>query len=232
MYIIIPIFFVVIMLYITLADIFTILFRCTGLTEERARFQVVSLLTNSGFTTAESETVLETRIRRRLAKVIMIFEYTFTATIVSGVVSILLSMSSYELQQTLVYLLLIVAAFVLFMVLRQRKFFTNGLDRLINRFYCKHILKELTNPVLPVAEYGEDVIADVFINRLPDALLNVPLADSDVRGQWGLLVLMVKTPRGELHRGAADTIIHQDDVVTAMGKRSDIVACFNRQDAP
>ena len=231
MYIIVPIFVVVIMLYITLADIFTILFRLTGLTEERARFQVVSLLTNSSFTTAESEAVLESNTRRRLAKTIMIFGYTFTATIVSGVVSILLSMSSFQLRQTLIYLLVIVAAFVLFMVLRRWKLFKNVLDRLINRFYCKHIVKGLTNPVMPVEDFGEDIIADVFVNRVPAALADKRLSMSDLRSRWSLLVPMVKSPRGDIRHGDADTIIGRDDVVTVMGRRQDIVDCFNRQEA-
>ena len=49
------VFVLLIIFYITIADIITILFRLTGMTEERARFQVISLLTNSGFTTQESE---------------------------------------------------------------------------------------------------------------------------------------------------------------------------------
>jgi len=231
MYIIVPIFFVVIMLYITFADIFTILFRLTGLTDARARFQVVSLLTNSGFTTQESESVLETNIRRSLAKIIMIFGYTFTATIVSGVVSILLSMGNFELYQSLIYLLFILGGFALFIVLRQRRFFANWLDRLINRFYCKHIVKGLTNPVMPVEEFGDDIIADVFVNSVPDELTNVQLSQSDLRSRYELLVLMVKSPKGDTRHGDADTVISKDDVVTVMGRKQNIVDCFNRKEA-
>ncbi|MFA6709555.1 MAG: hypothetical protein WCR79_07675, partial [Fusobacterium sp.] len=60
------------------------MFRLTGMSEDKARFQVISLLTNSGFTTSESELILKSKKRRSLAKIIMIFGYTFTATIVSG----------------------------------------------------------------------------------------------------------------------------------------------------
>ncbi len=54
---------------------------------------------------------------------------------------------------------------------------------------------------------------------------------SDLRSRWSLLVLMVKSPRGDIRHGDADTIIGRDDVVTVMGRRQDIVDCFNRQEA-
>ena len=56
----------------------------TGLPDERARFQVMSLLTGCGFTTRESEAILSFRPRRRLALMTMIFGYAFNITIVSA----------------------------------------------------------------------------------------------------------------------------------------------------
>ena len=43
-----------IIVYWIISELFTILFRLTGLPDEKARFQVISLLTGSGFTTRES----------------------------------------------------------------------------------------------------------------------------------------------------------------------------------
>ena len=54
----ISLFFAVAVAYILIIDIFTILFRMSGMTEEKAKFQVISLLTNSGYTTKESELVV------------------------------------------------------------------------------------------------------------------------------------------------------------------------------
>ena len=67
------VFVLFIIVYIVISDIITIFFRLTGLTEEKARFQVISLLTNSGFTTRESESVVASKIRRRLARATMLF---------------------------------------------------------------------------------------------------------------------------------------------------------------
>ena len=62
-------FAVLILLYWVISEVFTVLFRLIGLPEEKARFQVVSLLTGTGFTTRESEMILSTRSRRRLARI-------------------------------------------------------------------------------------------------------------------------------------------------------------------
>lgn len=172
--------------------------------------------------------MLETQLRRRLAKVIMIFGYTFTATIVSSVVTILLSLSALQMTRTYFYLFFTVVVFVLFMVIRRRKFYIRAFDGMINRFYCRHILRGMTNPVMVVEDYGESVIADVIINNLPDELDGVPLAQSDIRGRWGLLVLMIKPMHGEMREGGANSVIFPKDTVTVMGRRADIERCFNR----
>ena len=68
----ISLFFAVAVAYILIIDIFTILFRMSGMTEEKAKFQVISLLTNSGYTTKESELVVSKLLRRKLARTVML----------------------------------------------------------------------------------------------------------------------------------------------------------------
>ncbi|MBQ6427870.1 MAG: hypothetical protein IJK03_03765, partial [Oscillospiraceae bacterium] len=59
----------IILIYWIITELFTILFRFTGLPDERARFQVISLLTGCGYTTRESELFISNRSRRRLARI-------------------------------------------------------------------------------------------------------------------------------------------------------------------
>ncbi len=63
-----------IVLYIIFIEIFTVVFMITGMSHSRAIFQVISLFTNSGFTTSESEIVVSSRKRRKIAITIMIFD--------------------------------------------------------------------------------------------------------------------------------------------------------------
>ena len=85
-------FSLIILVYWVITELFTFFFRLTGLPDERARFQVLSLLTGTGFTTRESELILASRRRRRLARVTMLFGYVFNITIVSALVNVFLSM--------------------------------------------------------------------------------------------------------------------------------------------
>ena len=82
----------IILLYWVITEVFTFIFRLTGLPAEKARFQVISLLTGCGFTTRESEMILSSRRRRRLARITMLFGYVFNVTIVSAFINVFLSM--------------------------------------------------------------------------------------------------------------------------------------------
>ena len=64
-------FSLIVLLYWVITELFGIFFRFTGLPDEKARFQVISLLTGCGFTTRESEMILSNRPRRRLARITM-----------------------------------------------------------------------------------------------------------------------------------------------------------------
>lgn len=94
-------FFLFILVYVMIAEIFTVLFRLTGLTEEKAKFQVISMLTNSGYTTQESEVIATSKIRRKLAQITMVFGYAFTVTIVSSVVNIFLALKKTQIQHVI-----------------------------------------------------------------------------------------------------------------------------------
>ncbi len=54
-YIAVDLFAIIVLMYLIIIDFFTMIFRITGLPDEKARFQVMSLLTGCGFTTHESE---------------------------------------------------------------------------------------------------------------------------------------------------------------------------------
>ena len=66
-------FSVIILIYWIILELFTVMFRITGLPDDKARFQVLSLLTGAGFTTRESESILSSKMRRKLAQVTMLF---------------------------------------------------------------------------------------------------------------------------------------------------------------
>ncbi len=87
-YMAITLFSFIILLYWIITEAFTLLFRMTGLPDERARFQVTSLLTGCGYTTKESEMFLSSRSRRRLVRMTMLFGYVFNITVVTALINV------------------------------------------------------------------------------------------------------------------------------------------------
>ncbi|AMN31250.1 potassium transporter TrkA [Clostridium perfringens] len=84
-------FIVFLTLFLVLIEFFTILFKLTGLPQDKARFQVISLLTSTGFTTKESEIIVQHPTRRKLASWLMVFSYVSTATFISFIVNIIMN---------------------------------------------------------------------------------------------------------------------------------------------
>lgn len=139
----------VILVYWVIAELFTFFFRLTGLTAERARFQVTSLLTGTGFTTKESEIIMTSPRRRRLARATMLFGYVFTVTIVSALINVFLSMKSIQAENQMFILLIplgIVALIFVFMrVPTVHAWGDRQLRRLADRIFDR---KETFNAVL------------------------------------------------------------------------------------
>ena len=110
---------VLIILYELLVTIFSSLYELSGLTKDEARFQVTSLLTGTGFTTSESEKMLETKKRKRITRDIMIISYIFNISIISTIVALFTSTSISTFKDLV--LGLIISILVLFLLVLSKK---------------------------------------------------------------------------------------------------------------
>ncbi|MCK5130010.1 MAG: hypothetical protein KAQ68_09165 [Clostridiales bacterium] len=55
-----------------LIEILSVVFKMTGLELDKARFQIISIITHTGFTTKESELISQHSLRRRIASILMV----------------------------------------------------------------------------------------------------------------------------------------------------------------
>lgn len=85
-----------IIIFLIIIEVITVLFKLTGLSEEKARFQVISLLTGSGFTTKEAELITQHPSRRKLAQILMVIGYVGFLTGISFLVDIIKRSFSYK----------------------------------------------------------------------------------------------------------------------------------------
>ncbi|MDP0488916.1 MAG: TrkA C-terminal domain-containing protein [Fusobacterium sp. JB021] len=198
------------------------MFRLTGMSEEKARFQVISLLTNSGFTTSESELILRSRKRRSIAKVIMIFGYTFTATIVSGVISIIVTYNFKNDKLSIVEIITLSIMFIIFYFLRKFVFIRFIFNRFSEKLYRYFVAKDNINSLMVIENFGNNIIAQVFLNQVPLPLRGKTLAEVDIKNKDNLLVLTITSGENKICSVTADTILEKDSTITVMGKKKDI----------
>ena len=221
----------VILVYWVIAELFTFFFRLTGLTAERARFQVTSLLTGTGVTTKESEIIMTSPRRRRLARATMLFGYVFTVTIVSALINVFLSMKSIQAENQMFILLIplgIVALIFVFMrVPTVHAWGDRQLRRLADRIFDR---KETFNAVLLIDSLGSESIAQVTLRQIPEEYNAVSLAETKLRAETGILVMLVEHPGGKPEAAHANTVFEPGDKLTVFGNYKTICRTFNARE--
>ncbi|HSP23515.1 MAG TPA: hypothetical protein VLQ20_14420 [Planococcus sp. (in: firmicutes)] len=70
-------------------EIAVMLFMATGLNKPIARYQVISMLTATGFTSEESRLIVDHPIRRRISAAVILFGYFSLAVMISSIATIL-----------------------------------------------------------------------------------------------------------------------------------------------
>ena len=223
-------FSLIILLYWVITELFTIFFRFTGLPEERARFQVISLLTGCGFTTRESEMVLTNRGRRRLARITMLFGYVFNITIVSAFVNVFFSLKMAQVENLLVVLIPLAAVAIIFIFMRVpiiRAWGSAQLEKLADRMIRG---EGGNNIVMPLDYIGKDSIALITLKYIPEEYENVPLARTGLRADTGILVMLVEPFGKKPVPAGADTVFHVGDKLTVFGDYATICRTFHARE--
>ena len=223
-------FAILILTYWIITEVFTVLFRLIGLPEERARFQVVSLLTGTGFTTRESELMLSTRPRRRLARITMLFGYVFNVTIVSAFVNIFVSVGQAQLGHFVLSMLIPFSAVAAVLLLIRYHRVRLWVDRMIEKAADRYSSAQSTNGVTVVDQMGNQTIARVTIHKVPEALADKTLAKSGIRAAHNLIVLMVERENGTHETPTAKTVFQDGDRVTVYGDYREILSVFQAKE--
>lgn len=226
MYLALSLFSLIIMIYWVVSELFTILFRFTGLPEEKARFQVISLLTGSGFTTRESEMIISTRSRRRLARVIMLFGYVFNLTIVSALVNVFFSIREDQVKEHYFAILIPVAVAALIIYVIKVPAVHAWADSLLEKLASRLVRKEADNSVMLLDYIGQDVIAQIKLNTVPEAFRGVPLAQTGIKSENNILVMIIEQSDGTAEATGADTVFADGDRITVFGDYDTICRVF------
>ncbi len=224
-------FSLIILVYWIITELFTILFRFTGLPDERARFQVISLLTGCGYTTRESEMLLTTRVRRHLAWTTMLFGYVFNITIVSAFINVFLSLKLSQAEHfyigVLIPLALISIIFVLIRVPQVRSWADNLLMKVADRMIGR---TDSYNTVFLLDYIGSDSIAQITLRHIPEEYQGRPLSQVGLKAETGILVMLVESPGKKAVPAGADTVFAVGDKITVFGSYPTICRAFHARE--
>lgn len=223
-------FSVIVLIYWIILELFTMMFRTTGVPDEKARFQVLSLLTGAGFTTRESESFVSSKTRRRLAQTTMLFGYVFNVSIVSALVNVLMSVKTAQLDTLFLGLAvpLVIASFVIFLI--RRRFIRKRIDRVLGNLAGRIMKQDRVNTILLMDYIGNDSIANVILKEVPEPLSGKRLAESGLKEEHGILVMLVERDGIKVERAGPDTVFLPGDRLTVFGRYKEISHVFRAEE--
>ena len=229
-YLAFSLFALIILVYWVISELFTMLFRFTGLPDEKARFQVTSLLTGCGFTTHESELILSTKSRRRLARITMLFGYVFNITIVSAFINVFFSLKLSELAADLVSSLFPLMALLLIFIFMRVPAVKAWGDRVIERLAGRIVHRDVANSILLIDYIGQDSIALVTLEEVPPPLVGKQLSETGLKTELNILVMLIEPRGGKPEPATASTVFRPGDKLTVFGDYTAISKVFHARE--
>jgi hypothetical protein len=210
-----------ILIVLLVIEIAVVLMRSTGLEHEVSRFQVVSLMTSTGFTTKESELILGHPVRRRIGIFLILFGLFSFAVMISSISSILVP------DFKITYLAAVSAGLALLLAIVRLPMVRNMFARRFNKpLEDKFEIHELPIEVVMLKE-ETDMFVDIPIGEhsalIGDTIDNRYGTEADVN------LLFIKRGTVNIRRERSRTPIEAGDVLYVYGSREDIERLFSRE---
>ncbi len=216
------------LIYSLIIEIFTVLFRLTGLTYDKAHFQVISMLTNSGFTTGDSEAITASKVRRKIAKLTIIFGYLFTVIIMSCVVNIFLSLSNSQLQDMWTSGIIVACLLALLLMFNRSDTVRKFIDSKIEKIGKKLMFGKNVNAIVLLDIFGDSVMAEINLANLPSQLQGVKLKDSKLKEKHKLQLILIKREGETKSIINGEDMLQVNDIIVVFGKHQNIKSLFGR----
>lgn len=216
---------IVVTLSILITRIAAIALIHTGLSKESARFQARSAFTGVGFTTQESENVVNHPVRR---KILMIIIFLGSAGVISAISSLILSFMSIERTGFFsTEIIFFIVGLFLLLILAQSDWIDQKLSIFINRALNRYTTLDVRD-YYSLLHFSDNYrISEIKVEE-QDWLYDKTLAELQLNDE-GVLVLGIKRGNGE-YVGAprGTTRIYQNDTVILYG-RAAILESLNKR---
>ena len=224
----------VISIYMLSIEGFSVALKLTGMATKKIKFQVASLFTGSGFTTNESELIVNDDRRRKIATACMYFGHIFSVIIMGLVINVFFSIGiSLSTEKKTInpsdwYFIIFYIACGIFLLVLFLKI--PPINRRFQKFLeniAINASKESrnTNIITVLDYYGKNAIAEVKLNNIPDYAVDVPLFEMNLTKKFVVNILSIK--RGKrVVEVTKDTMFAKGDILIIYGLINDIKDAF------
>lgn len=212
-------FIVLYFLIITLViEISVVLFNFTGMKTKVSRFQVISMLTGTGFTTDESKVIIDHPVRRKIASFLILFGAFSLAVIISSISTILSDdLRIKELAFICAGLILIIGVLYTPWV---RKRATNKLEDEMEQHYQMY-----ERPIKDVLYLNEDDLVTDLVIREDSRLIGKQIEEI-ISKEDDISILFIKRGKVQIRRELYDSEIREGDEVFLYGNKHEIEEKF------
>ena len=220
--------------YLFVIEVFSVAFKLTGLATSKIRFQVASLFTGTGYTTAESELIAKDEKRRKIARACIytghVFSVAFMGLIINVVISLSLTIRTERATPTFTewYFIILYIALVFFITMLVLKIPAVNVkfQRFLERIAIKASKKnKKTNIVNVIDIQAKHAIAEVILNIVPESMSEKPLSKMGLTSKYSIHVLSIRRD-SRIVDVTKDTMFRKDDVITMYGPINDIREVF------
>lgn len=224
----------VISLYMFSIEAFFVAFKLTGLATNKIKFQVASLFTGSGFTTNESEIIVNDERRRKIAVACMYTGHIFSVAIMGLVTNVIISVATLQYNNTnimespLWYFIVFYVSLGLFLLVLFLKIppINRKFQAMLEKMAINMSKKNRNTNIITVLDlYGKNAIAEVILNNIPEFANETTLFEMQLTKKYFINVLSIK--RGKrIVEVTKDTMFVKGDVLVLYGVTRDIKNAF------
>lgn len=217
-------FLVVFIVLWLLIEILSIVMKLTGLELHKSRFQIISILTHTGFTTRESELIVQHPVRRRIASILMIVSYVTQATLIT----LLFDMLSND-RKSLLHICIALAAVLLFILATKNKHISARFELLAEKILMKRIKKVNAGHIDKILNLSPDFSIYELVIDSESPICNKVLREIHLKENY---IQVLKIDRGSevIDFPLADTKVLHGDRMIVYGKIDAITGMIMKQD--
>ncbi|RUQ24268.1 hypothetical protein ELQ35_21805 [Peribacillus cavernae] len=202
-------------------EVAVVLFNLTGMKTKVSRFQVISMLTGTGFTTDESKVIIDHPVRRKIAAFLILFGAFSMAVIISSISSILADDLRIDKLSYICAALILLLAVVHIPWVRKKA--SNRLEDVMEHNYQMY-----ERPIKDILYLKEnDLVTDINVGK-DSKLIDKKVADV-ISEEDDISILFIKRGQMQIRRDLYDCEMQEGDQLFLYGNRKEMEEKFREE---